>query len=122
MHRKAYIPKNLSEEIKLFTFARSSFYFKDLLTVAVFAGMFFLCSSSVNSWFIVPYVIFACVISVYLVLPATATNPGKRNWEAIALMLAKDRRTVFSLNPQRTTGYDILKTLPAEKEKSNESR
>lgn len=120
MRHTAFIPKDLTEEIKLFTFGRDSFYLKDLATLGVAFGFFLACSTFVNGWFLIPYYLAAAVVSVYLILPAKKTNPGKRNWEAILLMLANGRSTVFMLNPVRDEGVSILWALSAKEEDADE--
>lgn len=118
MRHTAFIPKDLTEEIKLFTFGRDSFYLKDLATLGVILGFFLVCSTFVNGWFLVPYFIIAAIVSIYLILPAKKTNPGKRNWEAILLLIVNSRSTVFMLNPVRDKGVDILWALPEKKEET----
>ena len=108
MLHTAYIPKSLSEEIVIFSFGRMPFSLKDLVTFAAFMGFFLMCSFLVNSWFMIPYIIFAFVVSAYMVLPASVTNPGKRNWEALYLYILKNRSTVFSLNIRKDVGVDVL--------------
>lgn len=121
MQHSAFIPKALSEEIRLFTIGRTSFYFKDFVTASVLGGVFFLnWFSLVSSWLSIPYLIFAALSSIYMVLPANKTNPGKRNWEAILFLILKSRATVFMLNPRRDSGAEIVKTLFSTEEGNND--
>ena len=121
MIHTAYIPKSLSEEIVIFSLGRMAFSLKDLITFAAFAGFFLMFTFAVNSWFMIPYILFAFVVSTYMTLPASVTNPGKRNWEALYLYLLKNRSTVFSLNLRKEVGVDVLNSIVIHEVKEEES-
>ncbi|HCC02162.1 MAG TPA: hypothetical protein DHW78_10535 [Ruminococcaceae bacterium] len=89
------IPKQLKEEYKILDKPR--IWWKDCVTFAVLFGIFLLFKIFVHSWLQIPYWITAVVSSFFLVQPA-AGNPKKRNWEAILLMINKDRFTHYSIN------------------------
>ena len=121
MIHTAYIPKSLSEEIVIFSLGRMAFSLKDLITFAAFAGFFLMFTFAVNSWFMIPYILFAFVVSTYMILQASVTNPGKRNWEALYLYLLKNRSTVFSLNLRKEVGVDVLNSIVIHEVKEEES-
>ena len=121
MIHTAYIPKSLSEEIVIFSLGRMAFSLKDLITFAAFAGFFLMFTFAVNSWFMIPYILFAFVVSTYMILPASVTNHGKRNWEALYLYLIKNRSTVFSLNLRKEVGVDVLNSIVIHEDKEEES-
>lgn len=100
------IPKSLTEEIQIISFGTIKITLKDIMTIAVIVGVFWLMSSAVNGWLTIPYIIFAAVCAVYLILPADKTNPGRRNWETILYFLSKGRATAFSLNYRKEDGYN----------------
>lgn len=89
------IPKQLKEEYKILD--KPCVWWKDCVTLAILLGVFLLFQSFVHSWMQVPYWIAAIVSSLFLVQPA-AGNPKKRNWEAMLLMVNKDRFTHYSVN------------------------
>lgn len=90
------IPKKLKEEYKIFNKPR--IYLKDVFTCCVFFGIFYIFQNWVHSWLLVPYWITAVISTYFFIQPAKFSNPRKRNWEAILLLLSRDRTTYFSIN------------------------
>ena len=93
------IPKELSEDIKLGSIAHKPIYMKDLAALCLCALFFYTFSRFVSPFppVLIGYIIFAGIVSVYLILPAGKTNPGKQHWQAILVMLMRDRRPIRSL-------------------------
>lgn len=89
------IPKQLKEDYKIHD--HPCIWWKDIVTLAVLSGVFLICKIFVHSWMQAPYWITAAISSLFLIQPA-AGNPKKRNWEAILLLVEKDRITHFSIN------------------------
>lgn len=90
-----FIPKKLKEEYKIWD--RPCIWWKDVVTIAILLGVFSTLQSFVHSWMQIPYWITAAISSYYLIQPAPG-NPKKRNWEAIFLMIDKDRMVHYSIN------------------------
>lgn len=89
------IPKQLKEEYKICD--RPRIWWKDCVTLSILIGVFLLFKIFVHSWMQIPYWIAAAVSSYFLIQPAPG-NPKKRNWEAIFLMISKDRFLFYSVN------------------------
>lgn len=100
------IPKSLSEEIKLFSVGKFPVYMKDAAAVGILGGIYWFLSGCVCSLFLIPYVVFAILSTVYLILPAKRTNPGKRNWEVILFILTKNNSIFYSLNYKKEDGLN----------------
>lgn len=100
------IPKKLKEETKLFSFGHGMFslYLKDVAALMVWAGLFSALHGYVHSWLMAPYGLFGIATGVYLIMPAKTTNPGKRHWEALLLLLGKSRGALWSLNQEERRG------------------
>ena len=90
------IPKKLKEEYKILDHP-FNIWWKDIVTFAVMMGIFLIFKSFVHSWFVIPYWATAVISSYFLIQPSSS-NPKKRNWEAIILMVDKDRLTHYSIN------------------------
>lgn len=89
------IPKQLKEENKIWD--RPKVFWKDIKTCVVLFGLFLLFKNFVHAWFMIPYWVSALLFSAYLIQPA-ASNPKKRNWEALILFLFKDHTVYRSIN------------------------
>lgn len=89
------IPKQLKEEYKIFDKPR--IFLKDVVAGCVLLGMFYFFKGCVHSWLLLPYWIFAVTAIFFLIQPARS-NPKKRNWEAIILLLGRDHTTYHSIN------------------------
>ncbi|CAB1247524.1 conserved protein of unknown function [Ruminococcaceae bacterium BL-6] len=95
MKLRYIIPKQLREEYKIFD--RPTIFLKDVVTGVILLGLFFMFKNLVHAWLLVPYWIIAIAVIFFLIQPS-ASNPKKRNWEALILFLGRDRITYYSLN------------------------
>lgn len=95
------IPKKLKEETKLFSFGHgtAAIYLKDVLFLVGWALAAVCLRNYVHTWLTVPFFLFMACAGIYLVIPAKASNPGKRHWEAMLLMLGRDRGVIPSVSP-----------------------
>lgn len=94
------IPKKLKQETRFFSLFNGAIpiFLKDVAFLAIWAMLFYSLHSFIHSWLVIPYALFAAVSGIYLMIPAKRSNPGKRNWEAILIMIGQDKRTFFSIN------------------------
>lgn len=98
------IPKQLKEEYKIFD--RPRIYLKDVVAGCVLLGLFYFFKGWVHSWLQIPYWCLAVAAIFFLIQPARS-NPQKRNWEAIILLLGRDHTTYHSINHiQKGAGPD----------------
>lgn len=90
------IPKRMKEENKIISTPK--IYTKDVATAGIIIAIFYMASTFVHTWLVLPYWVFAVFSTLYLIQSAKYSNPEKRKWEAIYLMLMKDSGVYFSLD------------------------
>ena len=93
-----FVPRGLRSEIKMISTIRFSIFLKDVAFFSVWACIFYFFQMMVSPWLVVPYWCLCAISGFYLVRQARRSNPEKRNWEAILLLIGKDHKVYRSLD------------------------
>ena len=93
-----FVPRGLRSEIKMVSTIRFSIFLKDVAFFSVWVCIFYFFQFLVSPWLVVPYWCLCAISGFYLVRQARHSNPEKRNWEAILLLIGKDHRIYRSLD------------------------
>ncbi len=108
-----FVPRGLRSEIKMISTIRFSIFLKDVAFFSVWACIFYFFQLMVSPWLVVPYWCLCAVSGFYLVRQARRSNPEKRNWEAILLLIGKDHKVYRSLDLLEQPGQDAEGNSPS---------